>query len=244
MTVTAPPTAPPERPPSGLGSGARAAVVVVSVLLLVLGWVLVGAGAVAIGVSSMGRDAAGYVMSDGTSWTSPGYAVQTHGVRVHGGPMGFAMPHRMLGTLRVTAEPTGDTGVFIGIARSDDVRRYLHDVARTTRSDPYDESDEGWFVDGGSPRVAPADAGFWVASAVGWGPQEVTWEPRPGSWRLVVMNAEGTTPVAAEVAVGADVPALRAAGPALVVGGVVLLAVAAAGGVIAMRRPAPAGEPT
>jgi hypothetical protein len=172
---------------------------------------------------SLARDGSGYLMSDTEYWSSPGYAVQSEDVVLAGGPLGFTLPHRLLGEFRATAVPTGPTGVFVGVASARDVARYLRDVARTTIRDPYSDTTSSRFVDGGSPRVAPTDAGFWVASASGTGPQQITWDPQPGSWRLVVMNVEGTTPVAADVAVGAEAPGLRTLGWALVAGGLVLL---------------------
>lgn len=233
-TGTALPRPRQEKP--GPGSGGRIATAVVAVLLLVLGWATIAAGAIAVGANTMGRDGSGYLMSDATAWTSPGYAVQSDRVLMHGGPMGFMVPHRMLGQFRATAVPTSDVGVFIGIGPSRDVNRYLRHVARTTVADPYDDPATSRFVDGGSPRVAPADADFWVASAGGSGPQELTWDPVPGSWRLVVMNASGTTPVAADIAVGAEMPVLRAVGPALIFVGVLLLVGAALGGLVCVRR--------
>ncbi|GAA4381878.1 hypothetical protein GCM10023146_43950 [Nocardioides caricicola] len=241
MTVTTGTTsstgAPLPRPEKArFGTGARVLLGVVSALLLLTGWALLAAGAIAVGADTMARDGNGYLMSDTTEWTSPGYAVQSDTVLVHQGPMGFSLPHRMLGRFHVTAVPTGTEGVFVGIASADDVTHYLRDVARTTMTDPYSDVTTSRFVDGGSPRVAPADADFWVASTVGAGPQELTWDPRPGSWRLVVMNASGTTPVAADVAVGAEAPVLNTAGPVLLTTGVVLLVAAAAGGVLCLRR--------
>ena len=215
---TGPPPAPRPRRTTG-----RVVAVVVGVLLLLLGSCVLVAGGVTLVANALARDDSGYLMSNGTDWSSPGYAVQSEDVVVDSGALGFTVPHRMLGGFRATAVPTGSAGVFIGVASSRDVARYLHHVARTTVRDPYTDTTTARFVDGGSPRVAPTDAGFWVASASGSGPQEITWDPRPGSWRLVVMNAEGTTPVAADVAVGAEAPGLRTLGWGLVAGGLVLL---------------------
>lgn len=224
------PAGPPQRP---LG---RVALAVLSGLVLLLGWLLLVAGGLTLAANAMMRDSNGYLMGEPTSWTSPGYAVQTESVLVHGGPLGFTMPHRMLGRFHAHAVPTGENGVFVGVARARDVARYLDDVARTTIRDPYADPSSARFVDGGSPRVAPTDARFWVASAVGTGPQSITWDPRPGTWRLVVMNAEGTTPVSADVSVGAEVPALRSAGRTLVVAGLLVLAVGATGALLSTRR--------
>lgn len=214
------PPAPAARPRRTAG---RVVALVLGVLLLLLGWCVLAAGGVTLAASSLARDASGYLMSDPAPWSSPGYAVQSEDVVVDSGALGFTLPHRMLGGFRATAAPMGPTGVFLGVASSRDAARYLRHVARTTVRDPYTDTTTTRFTDGGSPRVAPADAGIWVASASGAGPQQIRWDPQPGSWRLVVMNAEGTTPVAADVAVGAEAPGLRTLGWALVAGGLVLL---------------------
>ena len=54
--------------------------------------------------------------------------------------------------------------------------------------------------------------------------------------RLVVMNAEGTTPVSADVAVGAEVPALRTLGWTLVATGLVVISGSAIGLTMGLRR--------
>ncbi|HEU5036595.1 MAG TPA: hypothetical protein VFT70_06315 [Nocardioides sp.] len=212
------------------------AALVLGVLVLLLGWGTLITGGLTLTANAMVRDGSGYVMSDAAGWSSPGYAVQSEGVEVTSGPLGFGLPHRLLGRFRATAVPTGGDGVFVGVASSQDVARYLRDVARTTVRDPFSDTTTSRFVDGGSPRVAPTDAGFWVASASGAGPQEITWDPRPGSWRLVVMNAEGTTPVAADVAVGAEAPGLRRLGWGLVAGGLLLLGAAGAVVLVSLGR--------
>lgn len=229
----APPRAPTSRPRRPFG---RMVLAALSGLLLAVGWMVLGAGGVVLATDSMARDADGYLMSDTATWSSPGCAVQSDAVLVHGGHLGFTLPHRMLGEFHARAHPAGDHGVFIGIASARDVARYLDDVARTTLPDPSSAPSTSRFVDGGSPRSAPTDSPIWVASASGDGTEEITWDPRPGRWRLVVMNAEGTTPVAADVAVGAEVPALRTLGWTLVATGLVVISGSAVGLTLGLRR--------
>jgi hypothetical protein len=61
---------------------------------------------------------------------------------------------------------------------------------------------------------------------MGTGRQTLTWPTQSGSWTLVVMNRDGTTPVAADVTVGATLPILGPLEVGLVVAGGVLLAIA------------------
>ena len=44
---------------------------------------------------------------------------------------------------------------------------------------------------------------FWVKSISGTGSLAVAWKPRPGNWRAVVMNADGSRGVTAELQLGA-----------------------------------------
>ncbi len=236
QSLTRPQPAPTGPPPRSRG---RVLLIVLSWLVIALGLLGMGSGGVVLVADSVTRDADGYVMSHPVSWSSPGYAVQSETALIQGDPMGFTIADRTLGKFRAEATPTGDNGVFLGIAPAGDLARYLRDVARTTVPDPWTGPSEGDFVDGGSPRVAPTDADFWVASSVGTGPQSITWEPEPGRWRLVVMNVEGTTPVSADIAVGAEVPVLRTVGWIAVGAGALVLLV----GVVALaaslrRRPA------
>lgn len=231
--VPAPP--PPQVPVARWGPGRVAAAILTS-LALVVGVGLLAGGTMVLVAQSVMRDDAGYITASTAPWDSPGYAVRSQGLALGRGPMSFGMPHRMVGTVRVTAEPTGDAGVFIGIARSSDVTRYLRGVAHSTIDDPFDtHRSRRTFVDGGSPRVAPTSATFWAASAGGSGPQTITWEPEPGDWTLVVMNREGTTPVAADVEIGAEMPVLSGLGWVLAATGLVVSGLAGTGLWLAVR---------
>ena len=66
------------------------------------------------------------------------------------------------------------------------------------------------YVTSGSeaPTTAPGDLDIWVAQASGAGEQALTWEPADGSWTVVVMDADARAGLEAEVAAGAEVPAM------------------------------------
>jgi len=60
--------------------------------------------------------------------------------------------------------------------------------------------------------------------ASGVGGQEMVWAPAPGDWTLVVMNADGSRPVVADLSFGATAPGLSALWSALLgVGGASLV---------------------
>lgn len=206
MTISSPLHPGPSRPHSEPGTPISGLRVVEALVLMLVGVaVMLGGGvAAALGSALAGDD--GLVNSSSTEWTSPGYAVRAEAsVEVIAGEVN--LPGSALGTSRATADAETDNGVFIGVARTSDVDRYLRGVAHSTVEVPLiteGGSPAAAFVDGGSPRVAPTEAAFWIASSSGPGEQAVTWEPRDTDLTLVVMNGEGTTPVAADVSVSAE----------------------------------------
>ena len=66
--------------------------------------------------------------------------------------------------------------------------------------------------------------------------QSVTWPLRDGSWTLLVMNPDGSRGVAADVAVGATLPAATWTAVALLVTGLVGLVVGIVVLLLAVRR--------
>jgi hypothetical protein len=71
----------------------------------------------------------------------------------------------------------------------------------------------------------PTSQTFWTESVSGTGTQTVTAEVPAGEWSVVVMNADGSAGVGADLSVGATLPIIgRVAFNALVIGGVLFLA--------------------
>lgn len=225
-------------------AGRVVAVVAGSVLLVIsLGLI---AGGVALTVASILRDSDGYLMTDGVAISAPGHAITSETIAVETGP-GVDVPGRVIGDAKLVVTSAGEQPVFVGVARSADVAAYLADVEHSRidgfdgRTPTYDE------VEGGSPATLPADAGFWTASTTGTGSQTLTWTIEPGDWTIVVMNADGSAPVTAVAAVGAEVPVLGIMIAVLLgIGGVLLLVSLALliGGLLSASRAEPAsGRP-
>lgn len=131
--------------------------------------------------------------------------------------------------VRLRAEGAGATDeVFVGIARTADVELYL-DGARHSVVDEIDGRDVRYRQEPGEATIdPPTDLDIWVASATGPGEQELTWEARGGRWTVVVMNADGSADVAADVEVGARSDAVTPIAVTLIVlGGLTVLGSAA-----------------
>ena len=233
-----PPAGPPERPPSRWGAGRIIAVIVGAVLAFTSLGMLAAGGLLRLADDGI-RDSQGYLMSSDVEFTSPGYAATSPDVELRSGTPAIDVPERWLGTVKVEADARTDAGVFIGIAKTSDVTSYLSGVARSTVQDPLgnDQNPRTDYTDGGAPSRAPQDEDFWVASADGQGQQTLTWEADEGNWTLVVMNDQGTRPVAADVSVGATIPILDDVAVGLLVAGLVGIVISAAVLIAALSRP-------
>ena len=232
---SAPPTH-PQPEPTRWGAGRVLALVLGSILALTSLGLLTGGGALLV-VDGVARDDDGYLMSSSKTLTSPGYAVVSESVELAQGTGVTIPPERWLGSLKVEVTAPSATTTFVGVARSRDVTAYLAGVAHSTVIDPNTEGRTTYsFAPGDAPSVPPTSKNIWVASRQGTGLQTITWSPDVGDWTLVVMNAEGTSPVVADVAVGATAPILDNVAIGLLVAGAVLLLVSGAILVAAVRR--------
>ncbi len=117
--------------------------------------------------------------------------------------------------------------VFLGVGREADVDAYLgsaaYDQVREIRPS---ESVQYRSFPGTSSIEPPVDQDFWVAAAAGSGPLDVVWDVSEGSWVVVLMNADGSPGVVADVAVGAKSAILLPIGIALLAIGFVLFVIA------------------
>jgi hypothetical protein len=218
----------PPPPASGRWSPARIVTTVIGSLCVASAvGMAVGGGALLV-ADRAGRDGDGFLGTPTTQFSAAGYALQLDAVDL--GPAGddrvrSADPATLLGDVRVRA--SGRRGpVFIGIAAADAVHGYLGDVDRDVLGGTTADGRRTVRFPGGPPAGPPAGQTFWVASASGAGEQQVTWTAAAGRWSVVVMNADGTRPLVADVSGAVTAPGLRwvwtglftGAGVALVVG--------------------------
>jgi hypothetical protein len=172
------------------------------------------------------RDADGYLTSPRLELTSDRYAVVSSDLYLTAGPADWwpADP----GEVRIAVESRTDSAVFVGIGPADNVDHFLMDVARHEISRVEGTEVDYLLVQGERTPSIPSNATFWVASAEGLGQQSLEWDITRGEWAIVVMNADGSPGVEADVEAGVRIDLLLAIGVGLVVGGVVLGALAAA----------------
>jgi hypothetical protein len=216
MTVTAS-DAPVARP--GRGPGSIVLLVLGSILGLVA-FALLAAGAAAVWADQTQRDADGYFTTDFERYDTPRYALTWEGVEI--GDLGT--PDWVVdrfGEVRIRASSASESDLFVGIGPADDVRRYLAGVGHDEVVDGFDPDDLR-ATPGDAPATAPGEQAFWAASTAGADHEVLTWDVEGGSWSLVVMNADGSDGVAAEVQLGANPDFVLALGLVLLAVGVVV----------------------
>ena len=203
-------------------------------LLAMLAAALLAVGGLALWADSR-KDADGYLATDAHRFAAASHALATADLDFDGLD-GALTAGDDAGRVRFTADSAHRKPVFVGIARTRDVRAYLRGAAHATVTDvstspfrpQYDHHP------GGRPSL-PARQRFWAASAQGTGRQAVQWDAKDGSWSVVVMNADGSPGVAADVDAGAKAPFLRAAGWGAI--GAALLPLLAAGWLVGRGAP-------
>jgi len=188
-------------------TGGRIAALVVGIVLVLFALGPVGGGAFALWVDRTQRDAAGYVTTGTHAFSTAGSALVTDPVELDSPGVGWLYSAVILGNVRIQVTPTtATTPVFVGIAASGEVDRYLAGVDRTVISDFWTNGVES--AGGGASASPPGTQDFWVASATGTGTQTVTWDAANGTWTVVVMDPNGDPGIDVEAELGATMPAL------------------------------------
>jgi hypothetical protein len=211
--------------------------------LLALG--LIAAGGVALWGEGQ-KDAQGYVATGSDPFSTRGYALATDNLDVDSDVPGWVATQDDFGKVRLQVTPHGDKPVFVGIAPTSEVSRYLGESAHSTVRDlEYSPFRVDYTARGGDRRPAPPTAqDFWDASARGSGTQTMTWDVRHGNWSVVVMNADGSRGVDTGISAGVRLPFLSAIGWSTIGGGAVLLLTAGGLFYLGLRTPrGPHGGP-
>ncbi len=182
---------------------------VTRIIFGVLG-LLVGAGLIAGAIAGLvqDRDADDYFVTDGDRFERSSFAIVSEATDVLTDAPGW-VADLVLDPVDIKVSGSSNTGssIFLGIASSSDVETYLTNVA-------YDEVDgvrfEGSAIDythhrGTSTPGSPGAETFWVTSIEGPGNQTLNWSAEQGDWSVVVMNADGSAGVDADLVRGVRV---------------------------------------
>jgi len=230
-TTTASPANPqPVTPPTKRTRHAGHIVAIVAGCLLILPGLALLAGGTAAGVGqAFVTDEDGYFNFAIDRIDSDGVAIAATEIFLAGDDIGEDPGTWVLDwldvDLRIRAEGAGGTDeVFIGIGRSADVEEYLAGVDHSEIVELDGVTPRYDQVPGSTTISRPTEQDFWATSTTGSGEEEVEWDVRGGRWSIVVMNADGTPGVAADVELGLSSDAVTPVAIALVVTGLLLTA--------------------
>ena len=176
------------------------ALTVAGAIVLVLGALVVAAGGAALWQN--GKSDGGYISSGVHRFDTTSHAIVTEGLKVDSD-----IPRRLIGRTRITASSSDSKPVFVGVARKRDVDAYLANVSRSQiRNLEYGPFTVDYANHAGTAAPArPASRSIWAASTSGTGEQQLNWRLRSGEWRVVLMNADGSSGVSADVKVGGTI---------------------------------------
>ena len=133
--------------------------------------------------------------------SSSGYAVVLGDVRVETAGADSALPERFFGDVRMRSPHRLERA---GLGHCEGVRRggylgvsggHCRVGVAARRGCPR-----------GEPAVPPETLDIWAAQSSGQGVQDALWTPQDGRWSAVVMNADGSRGVSADVQFGAELP--------------------------------------
>ncbi len=175
--------------------------IVIGVLLALVGLPLLLAGLGLGWALGTQRDDEGFFSSPTERFTTPTVALT--GTQITSEEIGLDgwWADRDLARLRLSAHST-DSEVFLGVGRSEDVEAYLGAAGYDEISELTARPFSATFTrhgSGGDLSGPPTDQALWIAQASGAGTQTLTWDLRPGTYIVVVMNADGSPGVTADL---------------------------------------------
>lgn len=163
---------------------------------------MLGGGGIGLGYS-FGRDDDGYVDSTIDRLETASVAILATEIDLMADPAGSDwVIERLDAEVRLRVE-SSEKEVFIGIAPEGEVDRYLSGVAHNEITDLDDDLNAVYRNHAGSNEIAPpTEQSFWTESAVGSTPITLDWSLESGNWSVVLMNADASAGVLADVNVG------------------------------------------
>lgn len=216
-------------------SGLQVGGVIVSSLAMVLSLGLLASGLAARITDATARDADGFIVGVALDLHSDGHAVVSEDVDIT--VSALDLPQWMLDDVEIQADAGGGT-VFVGVARSADVRAYLNGVHHSVVTAVADDGRSASYdvVRGASKPLPPAEADIWMYRASGSGRQTIVIPPGEEDWTVVVMRSHGAAPVDVDLRVGARCTWVDNLAYALLVAGLLVLALGGIGLWLALRR--------
>jgi hypothetical protein len=198
----------------GARSAHRLASLIAGGILCVVAVVFVAGGGLVLWKDRADRDAMGFVSFGTEQLQTEQYAIVGD---LRGDGPGWLYGSTVLGDTRIRATSAAEQPLFIGIARKEDVLRYLNGAGYATIYSFEVTADTTH--PGGAPSGPPATESIWAASTQGAGQQTLLWKPRAGDWSVVFINADASANVDVRGDASAKLPVLPwLAGALLIIG--------------------------
>jgi uncharacterized protein DUF4389 len=229
----APPAAPTAMVTRSSWGAGRVIGVIVATLVVLVGLAGLAAGGTALVFDQTQRDSSGYLMTGTTAYSTDTYALVSDSYRT-GAAGDWFVARDMLGTVRIRTN--SPRSVFVGVGPATAVDAYLAGVRREVATGFDAARSHFRLQQGGAPTVPPTAERFWAAHTIGAGTQTLNWSPASGDWRIVVMNADKSAGIHADLAIGARFPHLLWIGLGALGAGVLLLLLGGGGLYAAVRR--------
>jgi hypothetical protein len=228
-------------------SGGRLALLTVAILTVLVALSALIAGTVLLVVNHTERDSSGFFSTSREPLTTNSYAIVSDKLDVGTSGPDWLFQEGRLATIRVQGrnqDPARE--LFIGVAPAAQVDRYLAGTRYATITDLSFNPFRATYRSsaGSSAPAPPGDKTFWTAATSGAGSRTLEWDVAKGNWSVVVMNADGSPSVNAQLSVGADVGFILWLGLALVIAGALLLAISASLTFLSLRPPRVSAAPT
>jgi hypothetical protein len=224
-------------------SAGRIILIVLGSIGVLFGLVVLAAGGFLLWSDRTQRED-GYLTTPSERFATPTFALTRTRLEVDTDGAGWLLNDSWLGKVRIRGESPGAKMLFIGIGPEAAVAKYLGSVAHASVEDiDFDPFRVTYLpIAGGAPQGPPTEQRFWSVSASGVGTQTVTWKVREGDWSIVLMNADGSRGVAADIDLGAKLSFLLWVAIGLLLGGVLVVGGSTALIVLAARtrQPPPA----
>jgi hypothetical protein len=209
-------------------------VLLISVILLITAFGLIMGGTSLRGIQEIMTDEDGFIMSNTKRVQVPSYGIVVEDMDFDIDPLAWRWFETRGGFLRFKVTTEGnDPGkeIFIGVARVQDAYNYIEPIEYHEIVDMdlgWEEFDTGTtqpqftLHQGDAPSAPPTVHSFWIVQGSDSGTQTLTWEPEAGNYYLVMMNADGSAGVDADVRIGVEIPFFGGIGNILLTAGIVV----------------------
>ena len=186
---------------------------------------LLGVGGVLLWADSK-REEDGFFTTSTEQFQTTSYALVSKNLDLASDAPGWLFDSGQFGDVRLNGtsnDPAEE--IFIGIGEKTDVATYLtgveYDLVTNIDYGPF--SADYRREQGAAGPAPPNSETFWAASIEGSGTQSLEWGVEPGSWQVVVMNADPSRGVDVEMDFGANIGIVLGLGIGFLVAGIALL---------------------